>query len=166
MSQTALLINRNARTCTFLRLLFPRLLRRFNVSLFLSFYFRFAIFQHLVSPITMNSTPWISPPLNIAHPESTTCICFPTTTQVRFLHDCLDSDQMCLNACGFFKVNLTLLVSVRLRASSKARYYIYRQAVEYRERRAQAKGTRPSRTCLEIPRTQRAGSEPRLRTRA
>ncbi|XP_070388855.1 uncharacterized protein [Dermacentor albipictus] len=32
--------------------------------------------------------------------------------QVRFLHDCLDSDQMCLNACGFFKVNLTLLVSM------------------------------------------------------
>ncbi|KAH8042580.1 hypothetical protein HPB51_024801 [Rhipicephalus microplus] len=31
--------------------------------------------------------------------------------QVRFLHDCLDSDQMCLSACGFFKVNLTLLVS-------------------------------------------------------
>ncbi|KAH7985138.1 hypothetical protein HPB52_024309 [Rhipicephalus sanguineus] len=32
--------------------------------------------------------------------------------RVRFLHDCLDSDQMCLSACGFFKVNLTLLVSI------------------------------------------------------
>ncbi|XP_077508199.1 uncharacterized protein LOC144119473 [Amblyomma americanum] len=32
--------------------------------------------------------------------------------QVRFLHDCLDSDQMCFSACGFFKVNLTLLISM------------------------------------------------------
>ncbi|EEC14745.1 hypothetical protein IscW_ISCW010566 [Ixodes scapularis] len=32
--------------------------------------------------------------------------------QVRFLHDCLESGQMDFSACGFFKVNLTLLISM------------------------------------------------------